>query len=346
MTDQLSNQPAGIEPNIYPLMQQPVLTQQETQQIEELGVATEQPQTEVADFDYSYGRDLGGSFVDKVKNTIGAVGDTLKTLKNELWTDREQRAKRLGAFALGVGSQVADRGRLMVFVLPEVFNHTLTYTMEHNYNTAATATASGVAVGGLFGIWTYAVGKTFQVAANAFPETAKAVEYNQPAMVDSVKRATGGFPKRHELVQAEPEKPEAGYDVSPYQTRKSAIGKAALALSRGLKTAFLYGTTAQVGIAKVYEHSQESNEKRLKVTGAEAAVALGGIAALVGGLVVTGSVETAQHIKDVITDKSLLLKISLGLIGGSWGLGWLARHKEAKLRNQAHEVPELAVETA
>jgi len=240
----------------------------------------------------------------------------------------------------------------MVFVLPTAFDETLEYAAEHGFNGYQTAGAAGLVVGGLFGAWGYVVGKAFHKAVDAFPATTQKVVENHPIMVGVVSDAIDGFPSKEELVAKQPVKPEEGYDVGPYDSRKSFLGKAALAVTRGLKTAFLFGPTIHVGVAEVSEHSDKSVEKRRRVVTREAAGAVGAVAVGISAMVTHDFLGAAEQVRDAITDKQNLLGASAFFIGFAALSNWLSRKNyirrrstsaEASTNNASAEVSELQV---
>ena len=87
-----------------------------------------------------------------------------------------------------------------------------------------------------------------------------------------------------------------------------------LALSRGAKTAFIFGTTAHVGVAKISGFSDRAVKRRTWVVALEAAAVLGAIAVLVSTLVSYDFLGVAQRIRDVITDRRILISVSVIVI--------------------------------
>lgn len=241
------------------------------------------------------------------------IGDDLSTFWHEQ-TEKGHRAERLGALVLGGMTQLADRGRAMVFVLPTVFERIGRWSIEHGWNGYTTATASALAVGGTFAAWGWLVGKAFDYSLKKYPKTTERFIENHPVTIGVLNRAVGGFPTRRELREKQAVMPAEGYDVSPYDTADSLLGKMSLAVRRGLKGGFLYGTTAHVGVARANQHSDESNQARRRVVTAESSVMLGAVAALVSTLVTHNALGLAQDIKEVLTDATILRNVSIGSI--------------------------------
>lgn len=239
--------------------------------------------------------------------------DSLSSVFKEWYgiTPEERRfwaqARRTGAAILALVTQGVDRTRGQVLLLPTAFNETLEYTGKNGYSDTSKIALAGLVVGGLSYAWNYMIGKSSHVSINQFPHTTKTVAENHPAMVRVVGKAASGFPEKEELEAEYPEKPEEGYNIGPYDTKKSLWGKIGLALGRGLKTGFLYGNTMQVGLAKTNEHSDKSTKRRWRVASAEAAVPLGLTGAAIGALVVKDYMGAADLIKGVITNKKVLL---------------------------------------
>lgn len=265
------------------------------------------------------------------------INETLKTLFLEELPEKGNRAKRVGALVLGATTQVLDRGRAMVFLLPTVFDEVLEHGFKNGWNGYQTGSASAFAVGGAFGLWGWLVGRSFHGSLNAFPATTKKVTENHPVMVEVISGAIDGFPKLDQLQDLQPSKPEHGYDVSPYQTRQSKLGKIALGGSRGFKTAFLFGTTAHVGVSKVSDHSEESNKRRRRAVTAESALVLGGVTAAVSSMVTHDFLGLAENVKNVITNKAVLGGASLGFIGISTLSNYTARRNQIR-ENTSDEI--------
>ncbi|MEX2625615.1 MAG: hypothetical protein WD225_01960, partial [Ilumatobacteraceae bacterium] len=97
-------------------------------------------------------------------------------------------------------------------------------------------------------------------------------------------------------------------------TRRTALGKVVLAVSRGLKTAFVFGTTAHVGMAKVGGFSQRAIRRRTMVVTTEAALVLGGVAVLVSSLLTHDLFGVADQVRGTITDRRVLLSATVLLI--------------------------------
>lgn len=263
------------------------------------------------------------------------LASSFATFFKEWWGEGDlkhgwrERTKQTGAVAVAGATQAADRGRALVWLLPASFDKATRYAIEHGYNGYEQATLSGVAVGGLFMVYGYAIGKIAHKSINSFPETTEAVTTNHPAMISVVSKAAGVRPSKDELVITVPIKPDEGYEVGTYDSRKSLLGKIGLGISRGLKTGFLYGTTMQVGMAKVNEHSNHSIEKRIRVTAAEGAAVLGSTALGVSVLLVHNP-AMAETVRDAITDKQNLFGASVTLIALSTVLNYFSRRKKMK----------------
>jgi len=260
--------------------------------------------------------------------------DTISTLFTKELVEEGYFLKRLGALTLGATTQFVDRGRAMIFVLPTVFDQSMQHAFENGYNSYQTAGLSGAAVGGTFAAWSYLVGKSFQVSVNAFPETTKKVQVNHPAMVGTVSRAIGGFPTQEELDAIEPVIPYTGYDVGPYASRTTILGKIATGLSRGAKTGLLYGTTPQVGMAKVRQYSNKSIDRVRNAATLESGAVLGGIATGMTALIVNDFMGAAENIRDVITNKNILMGSSAFFI--VWGA--LGNYRARKKFNKEQPV--------
>ena len=256
-------------------------------------------------------------------------GNTIKTFFSEL-PKEGRRLKRIGALAIGAATQLVDRGRAMVFILPTTFDRTITYAAENGLNAYQTAGVAGVSVAGAFGLYAYGIGKAFHKSLNEFPETTEATAENHPVMVETVKGAVSGFPKEEEIKDKYGSKPDDGYDIEPYETRDTILGKIMLGFNRGAKTGLLYGTTAQTGIAKIDGHSDKSIDKRLKVASTESALFFGGLAVGMSTLLTHDFMGMAEQIRDTITDRNVLLSAAGFFIGWSAIANKLERRKTQK----------------
>jgi hypothetical protein len=283
------------------------------------------------EFEQREASEVGESAVDYPDvNFRHRLGDTLHTLFREELPEDGYRAKRLGAFVLAGTAQALDRARATVFLLPLVFDESLEKSAELGLNGAGTAGMAAATVGGAFGAWLWGVGRSFHMSLNAFPRTTEKVTENHPVMVDVISKAIDGFPEKEELKDKQPVKPPEGYNVGPYDSRKTWLGKAALAFTRSLKTTFLFGTTAHVGMAKVSEHSDESNARRRRAATAEASVALGGIAAWLSTMITHDMFGAAEQVRDTITNEAYLGSAAAFFIAAAAISNYFARRKEQK----------------
>lgn len=264
------------------------------------------------------------------------ITDTLSTFGKEL-TERGQTAQRLGYLVLGGAGQVADRFRLMAFVLPTAFDETLQFTTEQGYNGYATAALAAGVVGSGFTLWGQAIGRSFRRAINAFPATTKKVTENHPVMVGVIEDAIDGFPSKEQLKVLQPEIHKEGYEIGPYDTRSALMGKVALGVNRSWRTALLFGTTAHVGVSKVNQHTEESVTRRINATSAEAGAFLGVVAATVSGLVTHNAFGAADEIRDTVSNEKLWMGISVGLVGYSALVNYLSRKGYIKKQQEATE---------
>jgi hypothetical protein len=214
-------------------------------------------------------------------------------------------------------------------VLPTAFDKVLTYGTEHNLNSYETAGLAAGAVGGVAATWLWGVGRAFHRSIESFPETSQTVAENHPVMVEVVSKGVSGFVMPEESAAKQPLQQE-GYDVGPYDSQDSVVGKVGLAVSRGLKGAFLYGTTAYVGMANLNGYSKESTVKVRRAVTLESGLALGTIAAGLSVLVSHDALGMAEDIKNVITNKKVLLSASGSLIGVSAISNWFSRRGAKK----------------
>jgi hypothetical protein len=228
------------------------------------------------------------------------------------------RLRRLAALALAGGTQALDRGRLLIIILPLTFDRSLEYSFERGQGATATAAQAGVAVAAVFFAWGWAVGRSFHWSLSEFPTTTDAFLRNHPAAVGVVSTAINGFPRTRseyeELSLRTGTDRYRHFEFGPYATSSSRTSKVLLALSRGVKTAFIFGTTAHVGVAKVSRFSDSAVKRRTWVVALEAAAVLGTLAVLVSTLVSYDFLGVAQRIRDVVTDRRILISTSVIVI--------------------------------
>lgn len=270
---------------------------------------------------------LERGFFDRTWETVGTIGGEL--------TEEGHRLQRSVAATLVVGTQAFERGRGMVRILPWVFEETLRYSDELQANAYQAGGMAFVAIGGVYVVAGYAIGQTFKKGMDTFPKTTAKVRKNHPVMVDVIAGAVDGFPTEAELGKGYPVNQAGRYEVGPYDTKASLLGKLGLAFKRGNKTAYLFGTTPHSGVAEVQGHSDESSEKRLRVVTAEAGLALGGLAVSLVALINNDAFGLADEIMDVVKNGRLLTAASLGLIGLTAVLNKLGRMKQEKQKQIA-----------
>ena len=262
--------------------------------------------------------------------------DTAGTLFKEELLESGHRVERLAAVTIAGVTQGLERARIAAFVLPQVFDEVLEHGIKNGWNGYQIAGAAGLSIAGLWGGWTEGVGKAFQWASNVLPKTTKKIVENHPIAVGVIAKAIDGFPSNHELRRQQPIRPAEGYDVGPYDTRKTVLGKIALAVSRGLKTGFMFGSTPHVGVASVNGHSEKSTTKRRHAVTAESSVMFGSVAVGVSTLVTHNSLGLAQDVRDVVANEKLWAGISVGLIGYTALANFISRksfqRQQAKLQ--------------
>lgn len=280
--------------------------------------------------------DINAAFVESAADTVPAVQETEqikygfvarlketgKTLGHETW-EKGHRIKRLGALGVAGGTQFADRMRVMAFALPTAFERSLTYSFENNLSQPQAIGLSAVAVGGLWGLWSSVVGKSFDKSIKAFPQTTETVMKNHSAMVGAIESAIDGFPKESDgqVLNA-----DGKVQVGPYDAADTKASKFGMGITRGIKTALLFGSTAHVGVARIRNHSDKSVSRRLRSVVGESTAFFGALAAGVSAMVLN-EVKGAQGIQDAVSNEKLLGGVTVGLIAYSGLANYLARRK-------------------
>lgn len=267
---------------------------------------------------------LERSFTDRFSEVLHTLGDEL--------TERGQRFRRAAAFVTAGAMQAAERARTMVLILPEVFDETLEYSTEHGINAYATGGMAFVAVGGLYTAIGYTIGKTFKKAVDVFPATTAKVKENHPVMVDVVGDAISGFPSEAKLGKDYKPNDDGEYEVGPYDTKETLLGKLGLVVKRGNGTVYLFGTTPHAGVAEVRGHSDESIERRLRAVSVEGGVAVGGLAVALTALIANNFFGAAEEIKSTIENPWVWRIGSVLAITATAVINKLSRVKKEKER--------------
>lgn len=276
------------------------------------------------------------------KGLRGRLKEDAVTLFGEV-SEKGYRTRRIAAVVGGIATQAIDRSRAMIFAVPFAFDHALTYAAEHGLNGYQTGGLAGAAVGTTFAGWTALVGKSFQTTIKNLPETTEKITENHPAMVDVITDATGGFVDKETL--AKQTVPKGEYEVGPYDARSSKLGKAALALSRGIKTVFVFGSTAYVGVSKTKGYSDKSTNKIIRAVTAESYAVTGGLALTVSALVTHNSFGAAQEIREAVTNKPAMLALGVLIVGYS-ALDNFFKRRKAKNSLEAEALEAAKIEEA
>lgn len=188
---------------------------------------------------------------------------------------------------------------------------------------------AGGAVAAVFFSWGWLVGHSFHWSLREYPATTRVFLQNHPAAVGLVSTAIDGFPKAPAEYDrlGEHRRSATGWEFGPYATKSTRSSMAFLALTRGLKTAFIFGTTAHVGVAKISGFSDRAVRRRTLVVALEAALVLGMVAVLVSTLISFDFLGAAQRVRDVITDRRVLLTISAVVIVASAADNFVRRRR-------------------
>lgn len=227
------------------------------------------------------------------------------------------RLRRLGALLLAGTTQLLDRGRLLIIALPLTFDAALRWSFDWRLGALSTAAVAGLSVGFVFFTWGLLVGHSFHFSLREYPATTRAFLHNHPAAVGVISTAIDGFPRSRDEFDELNGPHWSQYEFGPYATRRTIPGKALLALSRGAKTAFIFGTTAHVGVATISGFSDLAVRRRTIVVAIEAAAILAMIAAVVSMLVSHDFLGVAERIRDTITDRRVLITTSVVVIVAS-----------------------------
>jgi hypothetical protein len=252
--------------------------------------------------------------------------DDMRTMGIELTQPNgTPNMRKLGATVLAGAAQGVDRLRGLAWIMPPAFDEVLTYSAEHGFNGYEQAGASAAVMGGIFGAWSWVVGRSLQTAINELPETTQKVTENHPAMVAAITRAVGGFPKQDDLEQQSSQQLDTGYEVGPYDAKRSLLGKVALGVKRGFNSALVYGSTAYVGVSKSLGYSDESTSRFRRAASTEGSLAFAGLATGVSALITHDSFGLAEDIKDTLAYRPIWFGVAATAVGASALLNWRAR---------------------
>jgi hypothetical protein len=218
---------------------------------------------------------------------------------------------------LAGATQLLDRGRILIILLPLSFDRSLEFSTRHGLDALLTAAVAGTAVGFVFFTWGWLVGRSFHWSLREYPDTTAAFLENHPTAVGVISTAIDGFPKDPAEYQRLNGRFGPHFEFGPYAHTATLMGRMRLALTRGLKTAFIFGTTAHVGVATISGFSPMAVRTRIWVVALEAAVVLASIAVVVSLLVSYDFLGVAQRIRDVITDRRVLITTSVVVIVAS-----------------------------
>jgi len=263
------------------------------------------------------------------------LGNTIANWGRESW-EPGHRAGRLAMSGVALGAKAFENIRGLVFLLPATFTKTQTYAYEHGWTAYQTASASGLALGGVYAACAYTFGKSTQLVAENYPKTTEVISHNHPAFVSTLRKASTGMPSLEDLQESQPEKPGEGYEVGPYDTKNSWLGKLSLAASRSLTAGLAMGPTPHAGMPVVDGHSHRSVNRRLRTVVAEATGFYTALGASLSAMISNNALGMADGIKNTLENKLFLSSLTAGLIGWAFTANRLAQRKEKRaLETQA-----------
>lgn len=250
----------------------------------------------------------------------GRLADTVGTLGRELVDaggGAALRVRRLFALVLAGCTQALDRGRILIILLPLTFDRILEFSTRNGLGATTTAAFAGIGVGTVFFCWGWLVGHSFHWSMREFPATTEVFQLNHPAAVSVISGAIDGFPRDAEEYRTLNGRYGPYYEFGPYAHKLSFRSKVSMGVVRGIKTAFIFGTTAHVGMATINGFSPLAVRTRIWVVALEAAAVLATVAVAVSLLVSHDFLGVAERVRSVITDRRILVGASVVIIVAS-----------------------------
>jgi hypothetical protein len=255
------------------------------------------------------------TFRARLMNVIRSAGQDTRESPNKL------RTVASGAAALG--TQVLDRARVAVILVPTIAVDVLKHT--HN---AAEAAAVG---GSLFAAWCMAIGSTLTEGLVEYPKTVETFEQSFPNFVGVIEDSLPGlYPKEEELHESD--KNESSVKRIGNKTLKLAK-TAPMHARRGL-TAIGIGNTAYVAVASTRGFTRRGMHSLSSKTGVDGGVMVGLVIGTVGEAIIElghSHPQVANHIQNVASNKYLWYGVAGLLMASNFISTRLSRKKEAQI---------------
>ena len=212
----------------------------------------------------------------------------VRKLGRTVQEDYKDSANKLRTWAIGsvlVGSQVADRARIVILTVPPAVIETMEQT-----NNSLTAGAVGA---GMFAVWSLLVGESTLRGVDEFPKTVETVNEELPAMVNFFADALPGVEKGG---------PKPEDSDSPTHSVLSRIGMRA----RRSTASISFGTSPFVATARATGYNSKEARRLYTNTGLDGAALVFAIGTAttegVKRLAIEGHFQLAQNIQNVLSD--------------------------------------------
>ncbi len=212
----------------------------------------------------------------------------IRRLGHTVHEDYKDSGNKFRTWAIGsllVGSQVADRARIVILTVPPA----VIETMERTNNSLI----AGAVGAGMFAVWSMLVGESTLKGVDEFPKTVGAVNDELPAMVNFFADALPGIEKGG---------PKPIDKDTPKGSVLSRIGMRA----RRSTASISFGTSPFVATARATGYNSKETRKLYANTGVDGAAlvyALGtATTESVKRLAIEGHLQLAQDIQNVLSD--------------------------------------------
>jgi hypothetical protein len=253
--------------------------------------------------------------VHRLSEVAGSVGTDYRNSENRT------RTVSLGLLALG--TQVADRARVAVILVPTVSIDVL----KHSHS----ATEAAIAGGGLFAAWCLTVGGTLTEGLSEYPNAVRTFENNFPGFTSVLEDSLPGLYSDNETNIIDDL--ESRSRTSRIIGASGRIGKTALTHIKRGATAIGIGNTAYVAVASARGQETKEIHKLSAKTGIDGGIIAGLIVGVVSESIVKlgeSNPQLAIHIQNVSSNKYLWYGVAGALMLSNLVSTRLSRKKEEK----------------
>jgi hypothetical protein len=256
-------------------------------------------------------------------NLFGKLADVYGSVVED-YKDSNNRLRTVALGGLALSTQVLDRLRFAVVLVPTVSIDVLKHTHS--------ATEAAIAGGGLFAAWCLTVGGTLTEGMAEFPKATSTFEEDFPGFTSVVEDSLPGLYSENSNRQDEGE-----IEKARLAQLRNIGKKVTMHAKRGL-TAIGIGNTAYVAVASVRGRSKGGIHRLSAATGIDGGIMAG---LIVGGvsesLIKLGDShpELAMHIQNAASNKYLWYGVAIGLMAVNFAATRISRKKEEKLKLEA-----------